>query len=300
MIHILTGDNSYAIKNRLQKLLKESATSANQPPIENLTLSDLSVLLLGENLFSEKQTVILNNLSQRKDIFEPAVNFIIKNKDAINVVLLETSLDKRTIVYKKLATNAKIEDYKQYTDRDQRLLINWLQDYLKEQKITISPKILQELLDWVGPDQERLISAADRLILMNDFTKEGIETYVPKTPSGFAFDLLATAIKKDNKKLNEILIDLKQTQDPYMLMGLLISQLIQAAALTYASSSDNVAKDLAASPYALENIRRQISLTPEQTKQALEIFYSADKAIKTTGAEPWPVVEIALKRLTKI
>ena len=69
MIHILTGDNSYAIKNRLQKLLKESATSANQPPIENLTLSDLSVLLLGENLFSEKQTVILNNLSQRKDIF---------------------------------------------------------------------------------------------------------------------------------------------------------------------------------------------------------------------------------------
>lgn len=304
MIHVLTGNNLYEIRLRQAEIVKELNSPIKQPNVDELTLSDLSVLLLGENLFSESTTVILNGLSERKDIFEPAINLIIKNKDKTNVILIENTLDKRTIIYKNLVKNAKIEDHKEYTDRDQVFLAKWLQNYIKEKNIsslkTPSPKIIQTLINWVGPNQEQLAHAADRLLFMNDFSEEGIKTYIPKTPSSFAFDLLATAINKDTKKLDKIMEELKQTQDPYMLFGLLTSQLIQVAALSNAPSNENVAKDLGASPYAVSNLKRVIKISSINAKKALDIFYDADKANKSTGIDPWQATEIALKRLTQL
>ena len=80
MIHVLTGNNLYEIRLRQAEIVKELNSPIKQPNVDELTLSDLSVLLLGENLFSETATVILNGLSERKDIFEPAINLIIKNQ----------------------------------------------------------------------------------------------------------------------------------------------------------------------------------------------------------------------------
>ena len=94
--------------------------------------------------------------------------------------------------------------------------------------------------------------------------------------------------------------ELKQTQDPYMLFGLLTSQLIQVVALANASSVENVGKDLGASPYAVGNLKRAIKISPNKAKKALDIFYDADKANKSTGIDPWQATEIALKRLTQL
>ncbi len=304
MIYVLTGNNLYEVRLRQAEIAKDLNAQIKQPSLDNLTLLDLSVLLLGENLFSENTTIILNGLSERKDIFEPALNLIIKNKDKTNVILIENTLDKRTIVYKNLVKNAKIEDHKEYTDRDHVFLAKWLQNYIKEKNTTSSTqpsiKLIQALINWVGPNQEQLAHAADRLLVMNDFSEEGIKTYIPKTPSSFAFDLLATAINKDTKKLDKIMAELKQTQDPYMLFGLLTSQLIQVVALANASSVENVGKDLGASPYAVGNLKRVIKISPSKAKSALDIFYDADKANKSTGIDPWQATEIALKRLTQL
>ena len=300
MIYVLTGTNLYEIRLRQAEIIKSLKSQTKQPNIDKLTLSELSVLLLGENLFSETVTIILNGLSERKDIYESAVNLIIKNKDKTDIILIENSLDKRTIIYKNLAKNAKIENYKEYTERDSSFLEKWILNYAKEKNITMPVKAVRLLINWVGPNQEQLAHAVNRLALMNDFTEEGIKTYIPKTPSSFAFDLLATAINKDSTKLNEMLVDLKQTQEPHMLFGLLASQLIQATTLTAATVNENVAKDLGASPYAISNLKRAINITPKQAKQAITILYEADSSMKMSGIDPWQAIEIALKKLTQL
>ena len=89
MIYVLTGTNLYEIRLRQAEIIKSLKSQTKQPNIDKLTLSELSVLLLGENLFSETVTIILNGLSERKDIYESAVNLIIKNKDKTDIILIE-------------------------------------------------------------------------------------------------------------------------------------------------------------------------------------------------------------------
>lgn len=303
MIYVLFGENSYAIKTKLKELEVKLKATLKNLNTDTLTMSDLAVNLQGTSLFASAgdEIIVIKGLSDRKDIYSSAIDFIIKNKDSANIVLIENSLDKRTALYKQLSKNAQVKEFKQLTSKDRPLLIKWLTNYVQSKNPTKSPDAfaIQMLIDWVGPNQESLANFADRLLLMDNFTKEGIEMYVPKLPTNFAFDVLKIALKKDLKKLNELLQDLKQTQDPYMLMGLLISQIIQIRALSSAGEADNVAKDTGSNPYALNNLKSMANLSPAKSKEIIKIFYEADKSIKSTGIDPWQAIEIALTRLAR-
>lgn len=300
MLYVLTGDNQYALKRREKQLLKELNASPKILRIDDLTIPDLSVALTAVSLFDDENVLVIKNLSQRKDIFEIAIKNIIKNKDLKNIILIENSLDKRTVVYKELNKNSKIEDFKQLTERDSQQITTWMQSYLADKNQKTSPKILQELIDWVGVDQEVLVSSMDRLILMEALTSEGIKQYLPKKPTDFAFNLLSLALKKDRNKLRQTMDEIKQTQEPHMLMGLLISQFINIMAINHASSQDSVAKDLGVNPYAVQSIKRGVSINLAQEKKILEILYQADKGIKTSSTDPWQAIELTLVALTDI
>jgi DNA polymerase III delta subunit len=92
---------------------------------------------------------------------------------------------------------------------------------------------------------------------------------------------------------------LQQTEDVYKLFGLLSSQVFQLATVFVAEKSDNPAKDFGIHPYVISK------LTPIANKlgkrgisNLVEIFAKTDDQIKSSGADPWLLIERCLLRLT--
>ncbi len=303
MLYVLVGDNHYSIKERIKELEEELKLPIVRPNIDSLTLDSLRQLLGGTSLFSTEEVVVLNGLSNNKEVFAPGVELLTKYHDQAKVILIETAFDKRTALFKKLKAVGQVEEFKQFSEREIPLVKKWLKSTLHSKGLEASPSFMDALIAWVGPQQEKLIMAVERLSLMDALTTKGVEEYIPKTPSSFAFELLAAALNKNSKKVMSTLDELKKTQDPYLLMGLITSQLVQVLALVRAPShlaTGVIAKDMGASPYALNNLSRSIKINSQQANKAIKYLYEADEGIKNSSLSPWQALSIALLRMTAL
>ena len=87
-----------------------------------------------------------------------------------------------------------------------------------------------------------------------------------------------------------------------MTFGLLSSQVFQLAALAVTSKPANeVASDIGAHPFALSKLAPHAKqLGHSRTRQIVRIFADTDISMKSTGADPWLLIEKALIKTTSI
>ncbi len=298
MIYLLCGDNEFEKQAALVALVGDADVVRYDG--EELTLADMQEITIGQTLFSQSAVYVISKLSENPDIWPrlPEISF----DDNNTIILIEGKLDKRTKTYKWLQKVAKTQEFVPLSDRQKPQLITWCETQTHERGYKLTRKQIGMLIDRLGFDQLRLSNFLDQLALAENITNELINDLVPLARSENVFDLFVAALSKDYEMVHNIISYLESesgVDGAYQTMGLLASQATNLVALVL-SGGDNktVAADLSVNPYVLQRLSSSArTVDIEHLRRINDALFQADLQMKTTGVNPWLLIETALVKL---
>lgn len=298
MIHLLHGDNEFEKQAALAALVGDADVVRYDG--EELTLADMQEITIGQTLFSQSAVYVISKLSENFDIWSRLSE--LPFDDDKTVILLESKLDKRTKTYKWLQKTAKTQEFVPLSDRQKPQLISWCEVQARERGYRLTRTQIGTLVDRLGFDQLRLSNFLDQLALTEKITDELINDLVPLARSENVFDLFVAALSKDYEMVHNIISYLESesgVDGAYQTMGLLASQATNLVALVL-SGGDNktVAADLSVNPYVLQRLSSSArTVDIEHLRRINDALFQADLQMKTTGVNPWLLIETALVKL---
>lgn len=295
MIYLLHGDNEFEKRAALAALVGDADVVRRDG--EALTLADIQEITIGQTLFTQSSVYVISKLSENPDIWPrlPELSF----DDNNTIILIEGKLDKRTKTYKWLQKVAKTQEFVPLSDRQKPQLITWCETQTHERGYKLTRKQIGMLIDRLGFDQLRLSNFLDQLALAENITNELINDLVPLARSENVFDLFVAALSKDYEMVHNIISYLESesgVDGAYQTMGLLASQATNLVALVL-SGGDNktVAADLSVNPYVLQRLSSSArTVDIEHLRRINDALFQADLQMKTTGVNPWLLIETAL------
>ena len=298
MIYLLCGDNEFEKQAALVALVGDADVVRYDG--EELTLADMQEIAIGQTLFSQSAMYVISKLSESFDIWSRLSE--LPFDDDKTVILLESKLDKRTKTYKWLQKTAKTQEFLPLSDRQKPQLISWCEAQARERGYKLTRMQIGTLIDRLGFDQLRLSNFLDQLALAENITNELINDLVPLARSENVFDLFVAALSKDYEMVHNIISYLESesgVDGAYQTMGLLASQATNLVALVLSGGDNNmVVADLSVNPYVLQRLSSSArTIDGERLKQINNALFQADLQMKTTGVNPWLLIETALVKL---
>lgn len=300
MITLLTGNNSYALTRRFNSIKNEFKTrhgesSYEQRGPDDIRVQELPQLFEGLSLFSQERLVVLREVSANRPVWDVLVDHL--DDLAVDVILIEPAIDKRTRTFKWLQKHATIETF---DELDERGLLQWIQTYAMEQGITIEASVARFLIVHAGNDQWRLFHEIEKLSLLNKpISSELIRNIIDPNPQSSAFELLDAVLAGDKDRARQLLAPLTATEDPYKFVGLLVSQLYALVATVLTDQpSTVVAREMGIHPYVASkamSVARRMGET--KIKHATDMIVDLDMKLKSTGADPWLLIETTLMKI---
>lgn len=295
MIHLLYGDNEFEKQAALVSLVGDADVVRYDG--EELTLADMQEITIGQILFSQSAVYVISKLSENSDIWSRLSELLFD--DDKTVILLEGKLDKRTKTYKWLQKTAKTQEFLPLSDRQKPQLISWCEAQARERGYKLTRMQIGTLIDRLGFDQLRLSNFLDQLALVKEITDGLIDQLVPLARSENVFDLFVAALSKDYETVHNIISYLESesgVDGAYQTMGLLASQATNVTALVLAGGDNKtVAADLSVNPYVLQRLSSSArTIDIEHLRQINDALFQADLQMKTTGINPWLLIEAAL------
>lgn len=303
MIITLTGTNDYLIKQTLVGLAERFVSKFGVHSVERVSGEELEParlpeLLQGASLFAAERLVVVRDASKNKALWDVLASWLDRVPTETTLVIVESAPDKRTKTYKSLV---KLSDLRELGERPEGELVTWLQQLAVSLEGEVDAQAARYLLGQVGTDQWRLSQEVEKLVNFSSvITKESIDELVEATPQASAFELLDGALGRKPEVVKNLLSKLAATEDPYRFFGLLTSQ-VQALAVVRSAGTrapDVVAREAGLHPFVVrktQNLAR--STQAADLKAIIDNVAQCDIQLKSTGADPWLLLEQCLSKL---
>lgn len=191
MNYLITGD-SYLVDMKLSELKANFLDSHPQGLIERVDPDDISLnkiqeILGSTSLFSSDKLVIVRGLGLNKNVAGDIEQIFESIADNVELILVEKVLDKRSIYYKFLHSDKRLEHHDLAPDN----IIKWVLDQVVEQGGKISSSDAKYLVESVGSQPEQLYFEIKKLIFYSpNITRENIDLLIQKTLTSSVFDLV--------------------------------------------------------------------------------------------------------------
>ena len=294
MIILLTGDNSYEIDQELGRIVSDFEGEVERIDPDTLEPRNLTDIFGGLSLFAANRLVVLKRVSENTAVWEALATWADKDSDT-TVVLVEPKVDKRTKTYKALASQADVRAYMAFGDRDTSKVEKWLAGEAARRNIRIDDAAVREIIRRRGVEQYQLINTLEQLAVLGDVTRDVVDAHIEATPQENVFELLNASLGGDTSKVRSMIQTLRLTNDPYMTVGLLASQVFALSGLVLGGNSQSIASDLGVSPYVLRNLSSAAdSIDKAKLKKLISALADADIGLKSSTVDPWLQIEIAL------
>lgn len=302
MITLLTGENSFEVARALRRIRAAFDGTVEQVDGSELEVRQLPDLLMGGTLFSDKRMVVIKGLSENKSVWNSLVDWIPRVSDDVHLVVVEAKPDKRTVVYKDLKKVADVQEFAAWTDRDSAKAEQWLAGEAKAMGMELDRKSIQTLVRRVGVDQWSLYHEMEKLAVLETVDAAVIEQLVEAAPTENVFNLFDAALRGQARDVKEMILVLQATEDPYKVFGLLSSQVFQLAALAVSDKpSAEVAADIGAHPFAMGKLTSHAKrLGRPGARAAVAVMAEVDDGMKTSGGEPWLLIERGLIKIAAL
>lgn len=303
MIVLLTGSNNFGLRQACDALVAEALNKHGAHSIERIDGESfdparLPDLLQGTSLFASERLVMLREPSKNKSLWEAIGDFVEKVSSEVTFVIIDSSPDKRTRTYKQLQKYGTVREFPELNEVE---LTKWLVTAAKAEGATLDSRTATYLVRQAGTDQWKLWSELQKLIAADpSVTREMIDRLVEPSPQASVFDLLDSALQGSTVRAMELLGKLKASEDPYKLFGLLVSQVHTLAVVVTAQgkSPDMVAKEAGIHPFVVRKMQPLArSLNYAQLQGIIASVAKADIQMKSTGADPWTLLEQSLGKI---
>jgi DNA polymerase-3 subunit delta len=303
MILLLTGTNDFAIRQALNGLVGDFVNKYGVHAVERfdgevLDPARLSELLGGISLFASIRMVVIRDASRNRPLWEALGDWAERVQGDVTLVVQEAAPDKRTRTYKQLQKHGQLQDYPELNEYE---LAKWAVTTSKALGSAMDAKVAAHLVRQVGTNQWQLYTELQKLTAAQPtVTTELIDRLVEPNPQASAFELLDAALQGSSAKTTGLLAKLRAGEDPYKLFGLVVSQVQTLAVVVTAQgkSGEVVAKEAGIHPFVVRKMQplaRTISYP--QLCGIIASVALADTQMKSTGADPWVLLEQCLGKI---
>ena len=118
MIKIFYGENRQKANEEIKKHLGENYEIIDGVDLE---LDGLLNVFFGASLFNENRKILIRDLSENKPVFEKLPDYLNTNH---KIIIFETKLDKRSVVYKNIKDKIEIKEFPALKDPNLSLVFN--------------------------------------------------------------------------------------------------------------------------------------------------------------------------------
>lgn len=292
MIITLTGNNSFALRRRLDELTTKFINEFGDLALEKFDGEEQEAKVIIEGLQSlpflaRKKLVVVRNSSFNKEFVEGFEQIISSIGESTDVVFYEPRIDKRTVYFKVLKNQTQFEEF---YELDASTLAKWLVEEAKNQEARLSPADANYLVERVGPKQNLLSNELGKLITYNpQISRQNIDLLVDETPQSKVFDLLDAAFAGRKKQALELYEDQRaQKVEPQAILAMLGWQLQQIAIAKMAGNRPiiEVSRDSGMKEYPLKKAKSLADkLSDKKLKGMVSEALDIDWRSKTTSLD---------------
>ena len=234
MIYLIIGTNAYRAQYELQRLVKSLGVRPEKIDASSLDLNKLADTVRGLSLFQERRLIVIERLSERKDLWDKLGEWASDIAAETYLVLIEPRPDKRTKTFKILQKTAKLVEAMPLTDRQRPASEKWLLDYASEHSVKLTKTQASDMVSRAIVDDEKSRSAEiDQLQLTHavaalkntvKIDDAAIATVLPPAREFSVFDIIELAVRGETTNLRSALDELRRSDDVYKVAPLVWSQ----------------------------------------------------------------------------
>lgn len=310
--YLLFGEETY-LKNLYKNKLKAAVVpddSMNYNYFEGKGIDINEVIDICDTLpfFADKRLVILQNTGYFKSSQDTIVNYIDMIPESAVVVFVESEVDKRNKLYKRIKGNGYVCELNTPSESQ---LEKWVYDIIKRDNKNITRETMTLFLDTVGNDMETILQELEKLLCytlgrdvvtnndVSDVCTERIEVKI--------FDLFNAIAAKNKIKTMDIYYDLIGNKEPLMRIMFMLSrqfnQLISVKDMTNKgySKKDIAAKMSLRSDWQVGQLQKQCSgYSIQSLKSLLKMCVKNEEAVKNGNLKENTAVEMILVKALQI
>ena len=309
-VYLLYGEETYLrlfFRNRLhQAIVGEHTMNYHYFSGKNIDLSVVKELAQTMPFFVEHRLILIEDSGLFKSASEDWVHFLDELSEFTCVIFVETEVDKRNRLYKKVNTMG----YAACLNRqDEAQLKKWVLGILGQQNVQITREALDQLLNRTGTDMEYIKNELDKLISYcagrEGITGADVEAICSERLENRIFQMIESmAVGKETEALS-LYYDLLALREPSMrilyLIGRQMNQLRLVRELSAGGNNkDQIASALKLKPFIAGKLMNQArAFQVVQLKRYVALCVETEEAVKTGQMGEKLAVETVLIQIAR-
>lgn len=309
-LYLCYGQEDYMKKQYVNKIKEQIVDPAyeimNLDKQEGKGVSVDQIIDFAETMpfMSERRMLIIKDSglfkSGKKEESSKLADYIDKLPSSVCIVFMESEIDKRLSLYKKVSKDHEAVEFKVATEKE---LLTWTKKELHRYKVNMSNQATEYFIRIVPPGMESIINEIKKLAAYKtdgEVTQEEIDQVCTKSLDIRIFELVKLLGNKDTKGVLEIYSNmLEMKEPPIRILAMVARQFRMILKVKYMRQKGHGNQSIVSrtgfrSFMVTESIRQSSNFTFGQLEAAIEECLEADANIKTGMMKPELAVELIL------
>ena len=307
-VYLLFGDEPFLV-NSYKKRLREAIAgddTMNYNYFEGKGPDVKEIISLADTMpfFAERRLVLVDGSGFFKSSApEELVNYIPEIPESTCMVFVESEVDKRNKLYKKVKDNGYAAELKKQ-DADQ--LMRWAAGILSKDGKKITRQVMEYFMERTGDDMENIRMELEKLICYTMgrevITKEDVEAVGTVHVTNRIFEMVTAIVAGNTRKAMDLYEDLLALKEPPMRIMFLIAkqfnQLLQVKELAgKGAQKSEIASRVKLPPFVAGKLMAQArAVTREQILSYVEFCVESEEAVKTGRLSDRLAVELLIAK----
>lgn len=306
MIHLYCGENDFAIKRAVDAVCASFATKHGENSVAKINGGEIDAdKLIAEivniNMFAPQRLIVVENLAKNKTAWVKLGENLLRIPDETEVLIVESTPDKRTKTFKELKKIAKIKEFPTLRFRD---LDEWTMNEAHSQNVEIKRDAVDELIMATSGNQWQIAVEIAKFSTLDQMVdKKLVARLVEPNLEASAFAVLDFAMNGRRDVMIRELANLRKLEDANKFLGLLSSQIFALSTAVNAGDrrSNDVAKEMGIHPFVMEKMFAAArKLDKRDLAKYAQIVAETDAKCKlSNAADAWILVELALAKIVR-
>ena len=221
MIYLLYGEETYKIEEELKKIVSnfgsELITGINYVKIDDSNLNNLISDIETPAFGYPKKLIVARKTGLFKNPNDVITEYFktIKIDDSVDIVFVEESVSKNTVMYKTISQIGKVKEFKELSEKE---LIAEIGGWFSKAKINITQNDIYYFIECVGTNMQDIMSEIGKLVryagIGGTITKKDIDDLCIKKLDSYIFDMTNAMADRNIKKALEILNNMIYMKEP--------------------------------------------------------------------------------------
>ncbi len=309
-MYLLYGEEAYlriSFRNKLREAMVGDDTM-NYHYYTGKNIDVLAVKDMAETMpfFAQRRLIVIEDSGLFKSAAEDWVSLVEHLSETTCLIFVETEVDKRSRLYKKISTLGYCACFMRQTEAQ---LGRWILGLLGQQQVKITKEALDALLERTGTDMECIKNETAKLVSYcmgkEGITVKDVETVCAERLENRVFQMIEAMAAGQEGAALSLYYDLLALKEPSMRILYLIArqmnQLLMVRELSASGSSrDQIAGALKLKPFIAGKLVGQArAFSVNQLKQYVTLCVEAEESVKTGKLGERLAVELVLVQIAR-